>query len=65
MTSSARPRIDCGTVRPSALALEIDYQLELRRLLDWQIGGLGAFEDFSGVNPSLPIDGLVARPVTD
>ena len=25
---------------------EIDDQLELRRLLDWKVGGLGAFQDF-------------------
>ena len=29
--------------------LQIDDQLERRRLLDWQIGGLGALEDFSDV----------------
>src|SRR5947209_3053392 len=30
--------------------LEIDDQLENCRLLDWQIGGLGALEDFSRVS---------------
>src|ERR1700730_9173515 len=30
--------------------LEVDDQLECRRLLHWQIGGLGALEDLSSVN---------------
>jgi hypothetical protein len=29
--------------------LEVDDQLELRRLLDGQVGGLGALEDFVDV----------------
>jgi hypothetical protein len=42
--SSARARIDWGTVRPSALAvlLMVDDKLKFGRLLDRQIGGLGA-----------------------
>src|SRR5271169_3754838 len=32
---------------------EIDDQLEGSRLLDWQIGRLGAFEDLSGVYAEL------------
>jgi hypothetical protein len=31
---------------------EIDDQLDLHRLLDWQIGGAGTFEDFAGVDAS-------------
>jgi hypothetical protein len=46
MTSSARARIDGGTIRPSAVAV-LDYQLEGRRLLDRQIGRLAALEDRS------------------
>jgi hypothetical protein len=43
ITSVARISIDCGTVRPSASAvLRLMTQLEGRRLLDRQIGGLGA-----------------------
>ena len=46
MTSSARARIDGGTVRPSALAgLEVDDQFEPGRLLDRRLGGFGSFED--------------------
>ena len=30
--------------------LEVDDQLEGRRLLDWQIGGIGTVEDFSRVS---------------
>ena len=36
--------------------LEIDHQLEYRRLLDRQIGGLGAIEDLSGVDAELAKD---------
>jgi hypothetical protein len=36
--------------------LEIDDQLECRRLLDRQIGWLGAAEDLSGVNAGLATD---------
>ena len=51
ITSSARARSDCGTVRPSALAVfRLIDQLEFGRLLDRQIGRLGALEDLSGVN---------------
>ena len=35
--------------------LEVDDQLELGRLLDRQIGRLGALEDLSGVNAGLAI----------
>src|SRR5262245_9021541 len=34
---------------------QVDYQLELRRLNDRQIGGLGAFEDATRVNPNQPV----------
>jgi hypothetical protein len=32
---------------------QIDDQLKPRRLMNWQIGRLGAFEDLSGVNADL------------
>jgi hypothetical protein len=35
--------------------LEIDDQLECRRLLDRQIGGLGALEDLSDVTADVAI----------
>ena len=35
--------------------LEIDHQLELGRLHDWQIVGFGAAEDFAGIDASLAI----------
>ena len=41
--------------------VEVDDQLECRRLLDRQIGGLGALEDPSGVNALQVIDGRKAR----
>jgi len=38
--------MDCGMVSPERLRrLEVDHQLELGRLLDGQVGGLGALED--------------------
>ena len=40
--------------------VEIDYQLESGRLLDWQIGGVGALEDLSGVTADLAMVELAA-----
>src|SRR5438876_8886791 len=45
--------------------LEVDDQLECRRLLDRQIGGLGAFQDLSGVNPLQVIDGRKVRAIAE
>src|SRR5438270_12742819 len=45
--------------------LEVDDQLECRRLLDWQIGGLGAVEDLSDVNAELAISARDARSIAD
>src|SRR5262249_1288457 len=46
ITRSARRTIDNGLVRPSALAvLRLMTSLELRRLLDREVRGLGTFED--------------------
>ena len=36
-------------------SLEIYHQLELGRLCDWQLLGLGALEDFTRVNGGLTI----------
>jgi hypothetical protein len=52
-TSSARERIDGGTVGPSALAVLRLTTSSKMGLLDQQIGGLGALEDLSGVNAVL------------
>src|SRR5262245_52094338 len=36
-------------------SLEVDHEIELRRLLDRQFGGLGALENSAGVFAKLPI----------
>jgi hypothetical protein len=46
ITSSARTSNEGGTVLGS---LHVDHQLEFGRLLDWQIGRLGVFEDLVDV----------------
>ena len=43
--------------------LEIDYQLEFRRLPDRQIGGRGPAEDFVDVTRGLPVEIVQIRPV--
>src|SRR5215510_15769046 len=43
--------------------LEIDYQLELRWLLDGQIGGLGSPKDFVQVVCDAPVDVREVGPV--
>ena len=47
-----RSRQDVGRNRQADLlgGFEIDHQLELRRLLDGKVGGLGAFQDFVDVS---------------
>src|SRR5215831_16304267 len=45
--------------------VEIDNQLEPRRLLDRQIARLGALEDLPGVNADLAIDTGDAGPIAD
>jgi hypothetical protein len=42
--------------------LEVDHQLELGRLLNRQIGRLGALQDFSGVNAGLVIGSVILGP---
>jgi hypothetical protein len=51
-------RID--TLR-AADGLEIDDQLELGRLLDGKVGGLGALEDLVDIGGGPPIDGREIR----
>ena len=56
ITSSARRRSAVGTLRPSAFAvLRLMHQLDLHRLLDRQVGGLGALENAAGVNADLTV----------
>src|SRR6266481_6040872 len=43
--------------------VEVDDQLEGRRLLDRQVGGLGALEDPSGVNADLAPDADTAGSI--
>src|SRR5271165_1702060 len=45
--------------------VEIDDQLECRRLLDRQIGRLGALEDLSSINAELAIHVGEAGPIAD
>jgi hypothetical protein len=65
ITSSARARIDVGIVSPRLGGLEIDDELECRRLLDRQVGRLGAVQDLSGVDahpaPEIGADPLRIR----
>ena len=43
--------------------LEIDHQLEFGRLLNWEVGGVGAPEDFVNVASSTPkqVNAVCAR----
>ena len=51
ITLSARHSTDCGIVRPICFRrLEIDHQLEFRRLLHGKVGGLGAFQNLIDVH---------------
>src|SRR5438067_2407477 len=47
------------------VSLKIDYQLDSRRLLDWQIGGPAAFDDLSGIYANVAVGGREARSITD
>jgi hypothetical protein len=42
--------------------LEVDDELELGRLHDWQVGRVGAVEDFAGIDASLTITVRVSVP---
>jgi hypothetical protein len=66
MTSSARTRIDGGTVRPSALAvLRFTTSSNFGRLLDGQIGRLGALKNPTDIDPNLAKHSGEARSVAD
>jgi hypothetical protein len=65
MTSSARARIEGGTVRPSAFAVLRLTILVPRRLLDRKIGGVGALEYLSGVNAELAKGSREACSIAD
>src|SRR6516162_2182127 len=54
---------DCQAERLGGF--EIDHQLEGRRLLDRQISGFCAVEDFCGVNAGQAKGGGEARSITD
>src|ERR1700758_166295 len=45
--------------------LEVNNQLECRRLLDWQIGRLRAVEDPAGVNTGLTPDREIVNSIAD
>jgi len=57
ITSLACTSSEGGTVRPSNLGdLDVDYQLELSRLLDGEVGGLGPLQDLVHEGGSPPLD---------
>ena len=45
--------------------LEVDDQLEFGRLLDWQVGRVGTFEDVPDVSADLAIDSGKASSIGD
>ena len=54
ITSSVMARSPGGTSMPSSLGgLQVDDELELGRLHDRQVGGLGALEDVAGIDADL------------
>ena len=56
MTSSARASNSCGIRQSNRLGgFGIDEQLEFNNRSDGQVGGLGAFEYFAGVDSELAI----------
>ena len=64
MNSSARASTDCGIVRPSAFAvLRLITKLKLGRLLDREVGGLGAFEDLIDVRGCAAKEIGIVRPI--
>ena len=44
---------------------QIDHKIEFSRLNDWQVGGLGALENSTGVDAGLPVQVGDARPISD
>ena len=56
VTSSASSWIALGDREAKGIrSLQVDYELELGRLQDRQIGRLIALEDAAGIDASLPI----------
>jgi hypothetical protein len=54
-----------GDVEAQRLSgIEVDHQLEFGRLRDWQIGRLGTFQDFAGVDTRLTIGITNAGAIT-
>ena len=45
--------------------LQVDHQLELGRLLDRKVAGLGALEDLSGIYAELIKDSCEASSIAD
>src|SRR4051812_3545659 len=58
---------DCErNIQPESLGgLEVDHQLEFRRLLHWQIGRLRAVEDFPSIDPGQTGGVPEARSITN
>jgi hypothetical protein len=66
MTSSARARIDCGTVRPSAVAvLRLTTSSNLVGCSTGRSAGFGALEDLPDTNADLAIDSREAGSIAD
>jgi len=64
ITSSAMESTPAGIVRPSVFAgFEVDDQLEFGGLEDWQVGGLRALEDLTGVDADLTPHLVIIRPI--
>jgi hypothetical protein len=65
ITSSARTSNAVGIPYPEGLrGLEIEHQLELRRLLHRQIGGLFTFENPAHITPTDPTQSGATAEVT-
>src|SRR5215813_4777841 len=69
ITLSARASTDGGIVRPICFAVfQIDDELKLHRTLYWEVGWLGAFQDFvhisSGAAEQLSVNRCVRHQAT-
>ena len=63
MISSAGARTERWDRQPEGLGRpEVDDQLELGRLLDGQLAGLGALEDLVDVGRGAPVQGVASSP---
>jgi hypothetical protein len=66
MTSSARARIDCGTVRPRALAVfRFTTSSSVVGCCTGRSAGFSPFRIYSDVNADLAIDGREAGSIAD